>query len=102
MIYWLLEDYFSRAGLGLRIGGAGVMSFVLVILLAPRVIRFLIRKKVGDVPEFEHADLNEITRHKFATPTMGGALMVIAIFFSSGGGSNPVGVPAPADCSGLS
>ena len=82
MIYWLWEDYFSRAGLGLRIGGAGVMSFMLVILLAPRVIRFLIRKKVGDVPEFEHADLNEITRHKFATPTMGGALMVVAIFIS--------------------
>ena len=80
MIYWLWEDYFSRAGLGLRIGGAGVLSFALVILLGPRVIRFLIRKKIGDVPQFDHADLNEITRHKFATPTMGGALMVIAIF----------------------
>ncbi len=80
MIYWFWEDYFSRAGLGLRIGGAGVLSFALVILLGPRVIRFLIRKKIGDVPQFDHADLNEITRHKFATPTMGGALMVIAIF----------------------
>ncbi|MBN1942278.1 MAG: phospho-N-acetylmuramoyl-pentapeptide-transferase [Phycisphaerae bacterium] len=82
MIYWLFENYFANAGLGLRIGGAGALSFVLVILLGPRLIRFLIRKKIGDRPEFDHADLNEITRHKSATPTMGGSLIVIAIFVS--------------------
>ncbi len=82
MIYWLFKSYFESGGLGLRIGGAGVLSFVLVILLGPRMIRFLIRKKIGDVPDFDHADLNEITRHKSTTPTMGGVLLVIAIFFS--------------------
>ncbi|MBN1553192.1 MAG: phospho-N-acetylmuramoyl-pentapeptide-transferase [Phycisphaerae bacterium] len=82
MIYWLFEHYFTTAGLGIRIGAAGALSFCLVILLGPKVIRFLIRKKIGDRPEFDHADLNEITRHKSATPTMGGLLIVISIFVS--------------------
>jgi len=69
-------------GLILRIAGAAVLSFLIVVLLAPRMIRFLIRKKVGDRPEFDHADLNELTRHKSNTPTMGGSLIVIAIFVS--------------------
>lgn len=82
MIYWLFENYFANSGLGIRIGAAGALSFCLVILLGPKLIRFLIRKKIGDRPEFDHADLNEITRHKSATPTMGGLLIVIAIFVS--------------------
>lgn len=82
MIYWLFENYFSSGGLGLRIVLAGVVSFALVILLGPKLIRFLIRRKIGDRPEFDHADLNEITRHKSATPTMGGLLIVVAIFVS--------------------
>jgi phospho-N-acetylmuramoyl-pentapeptide-transferase len=82
MIYWLFESYFSQAGRGFRLAGAGVLSFGLVILLGPRMIRFLIREKIGDVPEFDHADLNELNRHNSNTPTMGGILMVIAIFFS--------------------
>jgi len=82
MIYWLFQEYFSQGGLGLRIGAAGALSFVLVLLFGPKMIRFLIRKKIGDRPEFDHADLNEITRYKSTTPTMGGALMVMAILVS--------------------
>ncbi len=78
MVYWLL----GYTGLILRIVGAAVVSFLIVVLLAPRMIRFLIRSKVGDKPEFNHADLNELTRSKSNTPTMGGALIVIAIFIS--------------------
>ncbi len=76
MIYALYQ------GLILRIAGSAVLSFVVVILLAPKLIRFLIRRKLGDRPEFDHANLNELTRHKSNTPTMGGALIVIAIFLS--------------------
>jgi phospho-N-acetylmuramoyl-pentapeptide-transferase len=46
------------------------------------MIRMLIRKKIGERPEFEHADLNQITRHKTNTPTMGGILIVISVFVS--------------------
>jgi len=69
-------------GLILRIVGAAVASFLIVLLLGPRMIRFLMRKKLGDRPEFDHAHLNELTRHKSNTPTMGGILIVIAIFVS--------------------
>jgi phospho-N-acetylmuramoyl-pentapeptide-transferase len=69
-------------GLILRITGAGVLSFLLVLFWAPGVIRFLIRRRLGDQVQFDHADLNELTRHKSNTPTMGGILIVAAIFIS--------------------
>ena len=76
-------QYFVEKQLILRMTGSAVMSFLVVMVLAPRFIRFLIRKKMGDRPEFEHAALNEITRHKSTTPTMGGALIVLAITLST-------------------
>lgn len=79
---WLFNDYFEHEGLTLRMGGAAVLSFLIVLLLGPWMIRFLIRKKVGDRPEFDHIDLNQLTKHKSNTPTMGGALIVVAIFIS--------------------
>ena len=75
--------YFLYKGLLLRAAGAAVLSFLIVMVLAPRMIRFLIRQKLGDRPEFNHASLNELTRHKSNTPTMGGILIVTAIFVST-------------------
>lgn len=69
-------------GLILRITGAGVLSFLLVLFWAPGVIRFLIRRRLGDQVQFDHADLNRLTRHKSNTPTMGGILIVTSIFVS--------------------
>ena len=69
-------------GLILRITGAGVLSFLLVVFWAPGVIRFLIRRRLGDHVQFDHADLNKLTKHKSNTPTMGGILIVAAIFVS--------------------
>ena len=66
-------------GLIIRIVGAAVVSFLVVIVTGPSMIRFLIRRKLGDRPEFDNADLNRLARHKSQTPTMGGALIVIAI-----------------------
>ena len=54
-------------------------SFFLVIILGPRIIRFLVKSKLGDRPEFDHADLNQLSRHKSNTPTMGGVLIVLAV-----------------------
>ncbi|NLF32610.1 MAG: phospho-N-acetylmuramoyl-pentapeptide-transferase [Planctomycetes bacterium] len=75
--YWVAKQ------LVLRMAGAATVSFLLVLLLAPRFIRFLVRKKVGDRPEFDHAALNEMTRYKSDTPTMGGALIAGAIFVAT-------------------
>ncbi|MEI7835696.1 MAG: phospho-N-acetylmuramoyl-pentapeptide-transferase [Planctomycetota bacterium] len=82
MIYFLFSSYFSGHGLILRIAGAGVMSFALVLALGPRVIRFLTRRKLGDRVDFDNADLNALGRHKGNVPTMGGALIVGAIIVS--------------------
>ncbi len=76
MIYWFYT------GSLLRMAGAAVLSFLLVVTLAPRTIKFLVRMKLGDRPEFDHADLNQLTRYKSNTPTMGGVLMVTALFVS--------------------
>ncbi len=72
-------QFFVEKQLILRMTGAAVLSFLVVLLLMPRFIRFLVRKKVGESPEFDHADLNELTRHKSNTPTMGGLLIALAI-----------------------
>jgi phospho-N-acetylmuramoyl-pentapeptide-transferase len=69
--------------LTLRMAAAAVLSFGIVVAAGPRMIRFLLRQKLGDRPEFDHAALNELTRHKSATPTMGGVLIAVAIFVAS-------------------
>ena len=76
MVVWLFGD----KDLILRMSGAAVVSFIMVCLLGPRTIRALIRARLGDRPEFGHAELNELTQHKSNTPTMGGILIVVAIF----------------------
>ncbi len=58
---------------------AVLLGFFVVVLLAPKVIRNLIRYKIGDQPEFDHKALNELTKDKQNTPTMGGLLIVAAI-----------------------
>ena len=60
-----------------------MVSFLIVLLLGPKVIRLLMRKKLGDKPEFDHADLNQLNKHKSNVPTMGGVLIVLAIFVST-------------------
>ncbi len=82
MIYTLFEHYFETGGLMLRIALAGGLSFLLVLFLGPKVIQFLIRKKIGDKPEYDHGELNTITKSKENTPTMGGVLVVGAILIS--------------------
>lgn len=55
----------------------------IVFLCAPTVIRALIRLKVGDKPEFDNQTLNEITKGKANTPTMGGIIILLAIGLST-------------------
>ena len=58
---------------------AALFCFVLILLLMPRVIRQLIKWKLGDRPEFDHAPLNELTRDKSNVPTMGGIMILVPI-----------------------
>ncbi len=55
---------------------AALFCFVTILLTAPSVIRMLVRFKVGDRPEFDHATLNQLMRDKSHVPTMGGILIL--------------------------
>lgn len=59
---------------------AVLTAFAVAILLGPKIIRWLMRKKIGDRPEFHHATLNELTKAKANTPTMGGLIIILATF----------------------
>ena len=51
-------------------------SLAISLVIGPRIIRWLMRKKIGDRPEFYHAALNELTKEKANTPTMGGLIIL--------------------------
>ena len=57
-----------------------VIGFVIVTAMGKRTILWLLKLKVGDQPEFYHADLNQLMKQKANTPTMGGILISGAIF----------------------
>ena len=56
-----------------------LVAFLVVWSLGPVVIRALIRRKCGDIPDFDHKELNELTEHKANIPTMGGLLILFGI-----------------------
>lgn len=58
---------------------AVVLAFGIVLALGRRTIRWLVKQKVGDRPEFHNKDLNELMASRANTPTMGGVLIVGAI-----------------------
>jgi len=94
MIYhllWYLRDVFThRLGfyayqnVMFRSIAALLTSFLIAILLGPKIIRWLMRKKIGDKPEFHHAALNELTKEKTNTPTMGGLIIILACLAATG------------------
>ncbi len=69
-LYSLLQVFYE---LEFRAFVAVVCSFLIVLIFGRPTIRWLIKQKIGDSPEFYHADLNEIMARKAATPTMGGS-----------------------------
>jgi phospho-N-acetylmuramoyl-pentapeptide-transferase len=58
---------------------AVLVSFFICLLLGPRVIEWLRKKKIGDNPNFDQADLNKIMEGKKGVPTMGGTLIIASI-----------------------
>ena len=88
MIYhllWYLRDVFTHQ-LGFyayqtvvfRSVSAILTSLLIALLIGPKIIRWLMRKKIGDRPEFHHATLNELTKEKANTPTMGGLIIILS------------------------
>ena len=61
---------------------AGLVSFLIVILLGPRTIEWLRKRKVGDIATFGRPDLDLINQPKKDTPTMGGLLIAFSILVS--------------------
>lgn len=60
-----------------------LLSFLFVLLTGKPIITWLIRQKIGDNPEFHNKSLNELTKNKAQTPTMGGVIICGAISFST-------------------
>ena len=74
--FYAWDDVLFRAIL------AAITAFAIAVLMAPRTIRWLMRMKIGDRPEFHHAALNELMRERANTPTMGGILIIGATLAS--------------------
>ncbi len=84
MLYHLLQrifegKHYAYENVLFRGACAAVFAFIVILVLAPGMIRRLIKWKLGDRPEFDHASLNELTRDKANVPTMGGMLMLAAV-----------------------
>jgi len=62
--FYAYQDVLFRAIL------AALTSLAIAVFIAPKVIRWLMRMKIGDRPEFHHAALNELMRDRANTPTI--------------------------------
>ncbi len=62
---------------------AVLFSFLFVLVFAPPIINWLRKQKIGDLPDFDQAEMNKIMASKASTPTMGGLLIISAIAVTS-------------------
>ncbi len=79
-LYWVLQVLYQRE---FRAFAAVILAFLIVMVFGKRTIRWLVRMKIGDVPEFNQVDINTLMAEKSNTPTMGGVLLVAAIVIST-------------------
>jgi phospho-N-acetylmuramoyl-pentapeptide-transferase len=77
MGFYAYQDVMFRSVL------ATLTSLLIAFVIGPRIIRWLMRKKIGDRPEFHHAALNELTKEKVNTPTMGGLIIIFSVLAST-------------------
>jgi phospho-N-acetylmuramoyl-pentapeptide-transferase len=57
-------------------------AFIICLLFGQRFINWLVRQKIGDNPNFDQADVNDLMAQKKNTPTMGGVLIICSIVAS--------------------
>ncbi|MHC4881239.1 MAG: phospho-N-acetylmuramoyl-pentapeptide-transferase [Planctomycetota bacterium] len=85
LLWWLRDVFTHKIGLYayqdvlFRAILAALTSLLIALFMAPRIIRWLMRMKIGDRPEFHHAALNELMRDRANTPTMGGIIILSAV-----------------------
>ncbi|MFQ5413668.1 MAG: phospho-N-acetylmuramoyl-pentapeptide-transferase [Phycisphaerae bacterium] len=84
MLYWAVREllagqHYAYENPLLRGTLAALFCFALTLVCMPRMIRLLVRWKLGDRPEFDHISLNELTRDKSNVPTMGGLMILAAV-----------------------
>jgi len=60
-----------------------LMSFLIVLCMGPRIIRWLRSQKIGDLAQFDEKGMDELMKNKVNTPTMGGILIIFAIAFTT-------------------
>ena len=70
--------FYAYQNVMFRSVSAILTSLLIALLIGPKIIRWLMRKKIGDRPEFHHATLNELTKEKANTPTMGGLIIILS------------------------
>ena len=76
---WLEGQHYAYENPLFRGTCAVLFCFVFVLAIGPFVIRQLVRFKLGDRPEFDHATLNELTADKKNVPTMGGVMILAGV-----------------------
>jgi phospho-N-acetylmuramoyl-pentapeptide-transferase len=90
MIYYLavaLTPYVSVFNVftyhTVRAGAAALTGFLFCLLIGPRVIHWLRILRIGQYIRQEYvADLHALHKGKAGTPTMGGALIIVATLIS--------------------
>ncbi len=92
MLYWLyvfmaghgwVSQNFSLQEVIFRSALAVIISFIMVLAMGKPVIGRLKKLKLGDKPEFHNDSLNAMNVGKADTPTMGGVMIIAAIFITT-------------------
>ena len=97
-LFYPLRDWWSGFNvfryITFRAAMASVTAFLLTLLLAPRVIRWLTGLKFGQHvrDKKEVRDLYDLHSHKKGTPTMGGLLILLALVGSTLLWANPLNI----------
>jgi phospho-N-acetylmuramoyl-pentapeptide-transferase len=79
-LHSLLQVLYQRE---FRAFTAVVVAFFLVLLFGKPWIRLLIKWKIGDHANFDHAEIDALMKSKENTPTMGGVLLIGSVLVTT-------------------
>ena len=79
-LYSFLQVLYQRE---FRAFTAVVVAFFLVMIFGKAWIRLLIKWKIGDHANFNHAELDALMKSKENTPTMGGVLLIGSVLVTT-------------------
>jgi phospho-N-acetylmuramoyl-pentapeptide-transferase len=79
-LYSFLQVLYQRE---FRAFTAVVVAFFIVLLFGKPWIRLLIKWKIGDHANFDHAELDALMKSKENTPTMGGVLLIGSVLVTT-------------------